>query len=146
MNKITRIGMAAAVLIAGCGMMERDGDSTPMANPPPGATKCTKGGSDICIVTVTVGSCTSISASPDKAWVPPGDHGDVVWKLPRGWSFEGQGVVFRNPHSDFSNPRGGGSGEYRWNNAHKVLNKGHKYTLHITDGTQHCSHDPSIMN
>ena len=147
MNKIARIGMAAALLVGGCAMLERDGDQAPMANPPPGSVKCTHGASGICVVTVSVASCTSITASPDKAWVPPGDKGDVVWRLPSGWKFERSGgIAFRNPHADFSNPRGNDSAEFRWHNAHNVLNKGHKYTINITDGTQHCSHDPSIMN
>ena len=75
-----------------------------------------------------------------------GDRGDVVWKLPGGWKFASQGIVFKHPHADFSNPRGGNSQEFRWHNAHQVKNKGHKYTIHITDGRQTCSYDPTIMN
>ena len=141
MNKIARIGTVAALLVAGCSMLERDGDGTQTAGTP-----CTHGSSGICVISVVVNSCTSISANPDVALVASGDRGDVVWKLPGGWKFASQGIVFRNPHSDFSNPRGGNSQEFRWHNAHQVKNKGHKYTIHITDGRQTCSHDPTIMN
>jgi hypothetical protein len=72
--------------------------------------------------------------------------GDVVWKVNGPWKFAAQGIVFKHPHSDFGNPRGGNSQEFRWHNAHTVKGKVHKYTIHVTDGTQTCSHDPSIMN
>jgi hypothetical protein len=140
MNKIAHKALATVMLLAGCATMD------PRSGPPPGAVTCTRGGSDICVVTVTVNSCNSISANPDVAWVPPTDAGDIVWKVAGRWKFVANGIVFRNPHSDFSNPRGGNSQEFRWNNAHRDKNKPHKYTIHVTDGTQVCSHDPTIMN
>ena len=131
-----------ALLLAGCAVMDtRD-------SPPPGHVQCTRGGSDICVIEVTVNSCTSIVARPNDVWVPPNDSGDVMWRInnPGQWKFTGNGITFRNPHQDFSNPRGGGSVVFRWNNAHSVKNKSHKYNINVTDGRQTCSHDPTVMN
>ena len=65
----------------------------------------------------------------------------------RGHRFARDGIVFKHPHPDLSNPRGGGSAEFRYNNAHGVKNKGHPYTVNLMDGNTACPpYDPSIMN
>ena len=151
MKKIARIGIATALLVAGCGLnIQKDDDpypdQTPRDSPPTGTALCKKQGTDICIVTLTVNSCTNITADVPEAWVPPADVGDVVFRLGGNWKFDAQGVTWRNHHSDFTNPRGFGTREFRWHNAHTVKNKKHKYTAFVTDGSQHCKYDPSIMN
>jgi len=86
MNKIARIGMVSALLVAGCSMLERDGDVVPMSGTP-----CTHGSSGICVISVVVNSCTSISANPDVALVASGDRGDVVYE---GALHSGSSLVF----------------------------------------------------
>lgn len=141
-KKLAHLGLVMAFALAGCSVFERmsGGAST-------GSGPCQKQGNDICVVTVNATSCSSISVSPDIAIVGPNDAGDVVWNVPGRLRFARDGIVFKHPHSDFSNPRGGGSAEFRYNNAHRVRNKGHPYTVNLMDGNTACPpYDPSIMN
>ena len=103
-NKLAHLGLVMALALAGCSLLERMGGGASTGTAP-----CQKQGNDICVVTVNATSCGNISVSPDIAVVAPNDTGDVVWNVPGRLRFARDGIVFKNPHSDFSNPRGGGS-------------------------------------
>jgi hypothetical protein len=131
----------AGMLLAGCSML-KDERAHVMDTP------CTSSSGAICVINVTMESCTRIRADPQHARVADNDRGDIEWRLvsaPTGWAFAGNGIDFKNPHSDFTNRRNM-RGNYKWHNAHNVKQKRHPYTINLTNGSQTCSEDPSIMN
>jgi uncharacterized protein (UPF0210 family) len=89
-----------------------------------------------------------ISVSPDP--LPVVDHNVVIeWQiLTSGWSFPTweDGIVLNTQHPDFSNGASDGTGKVytiRNINSEKRL---HKYTVHVTDGKETISLDPTIEN
>ena len=136
--------VAGFAVLAGCARM---GLPPPPPVPP---MPCHAGtGSTICVVTVKVTGCkeADIVADPERAKVPRGLAGDVEWRLvaPLGWRFTVNGIVFKDPaNGEFVNKRHGNT-VFKWENLHRGA-KEHWYTIEITDGTQVCTKDPSIMN
>jgi hypothetical protein len=139
MGTLAHVGTAAALLaLAGCAQMKT------MSNPAP----CPVGTDAICVVTVTVRDCDTISAQPDRAMVTVfGKKGDVQWVLdaPAGWDFAKDGIKFKKPgHPQFGNDRPGKK-SFRWTFDNSQKDE-HPYTIYVTDGYKTCSRDPSIMN
>lgn len=128
-------------VLAGCARM-----GLPPPHDPP--VPCTAGPGTICEVKVIVNGCTDIRADPNRAKVPHGHRGDVQWTLvaSKAWRFTTNGIVFKIPaNPEFDNKRPGDAG-FKWNYKHTQSNKEHFYTIEVTDGTQVCKKDPSIMN
>jgi hypothetical protein len=135
--KITaHLVVAACIALPGCEVM------TPRATP-----NCT---SSPCRVTVTVNSCSSARFSPDDVVVPRVDGKKYVveWDMASGstWSFRDPGIEFkgsadRNEFEDEAK----GSKKYKWKFKNSKPGK-HPYKVHVTDGRQNCTFDPSIMN
>jgi hypothetical protein len=145
MKNIAHAGLVLGLALGGCAVMHGDGHPGPK---PMAGTPCNTNPNAVCIVRVIVKGCSAaqIVVDPEEAQVAAGARGDVLWLVGGGWKFATDGIAFKHPHADFSNPRGNNTPEFRWHNAHTVAGKYHPYTVTVVKDGQTCVKDPTIMN
>jgi hypothetical protein len=62
-----------------------------------------------------------------------------------GWKFDTNGIDLPAGGKQFSNPTGGGSNKFTWDDANDDTLR-YKYTIRMTKGKEICKNDPSIVN
>jgi hypothetical protein len=103
----------------------------------------------VAVTVNTSGPTPSVTVSPDPVEIAAGDRSPIQWKItnpaPEGWKFQMQGVVIRNPGTEFDRPNGGGTRVFTWNNNHTKAGT-YKYAVKVDNGTTRAEIDPQIVN
>lgn len=87
-----------------------------------------------------------ISVTPDPLPVR-GSNVEVHWDISTaGWTFPSNGIVIKNPGSEFSDPEVKNNGNrFKWKDKNASVGT-YKYAINVTNGTTPLSLDPTITN
>lgn len=127
--------VAAAMLVAGCALVER---ASAQGQP------CRD---QICFVQITVtGDCRFSTPNPDPIRIAPGRR-DIHWDLVASgnYKFTQGGIAIPTGAGVFSDPRRLTDTKYKWTDDNRKKQE-YKYDIEVTDGTRTCRHDPIIAN